>query len=137
MKAIRRIFEEYSAPVRDIRLSDFPKSKEDVTARKRFYAQMIWKSMQTLELTKKMKATQIKHHHMVSSAYTEWSLINSGKSEARKAIDAVSKIGKEVKDLSTSLSTAKKAVSDASSLAKGVKTNVDKALSRLDKLEKK
>ena len=66
---------------------------------------MIWDSMQTLELSKKLLKIDIKHHHMVSSAYTERSLINSGKSEARKTIETVSKIGKEVKDLSNSLST--------------------------------
>eukprot|EP00957_Ditylum_brightwellii_P161134 12268874-Ditylum_brightwellii.AAC.1 len=126
MKAIRWIFEEYFAPVQDICLSDFPKSKEDFTACKCFYIQMIWNSMQMLELTKEMMATQIKHYHMVSSAYTEWSLLNSGKSEARKAIDVVSKIGKKVKDLTTLLTTAKRADNDALSLAKGVKTNVDK-----------
>ena len=41
-------------------------------------------------------------HHMIPCAYTEWSLINSGQMEAKKAMDAVTKMGTDVKDMTTS-----------------------------------
>ena len=80
---------------------------------------------------------EIRHHHMISSAYTEWSLINSGKTEAKKAMDAVSKMESELKDISISISSLKKLVNDTTSTAKGAKGSADKAIARVDKLEKK
>ena len=136
MKAVKSIFEDYFAPVRDIPLSELPKS-DNALGKQRFCAKLIWNSLQTLELTKKMLAKDIKHHHMISSSYTEWSLINSGKTEAKKAMEAVKKIGTEVKDLSSSLTSMKKLTNDASFAAKGAKASADKAPSRVDKLEKK
>ena len=136
MKAVKSIFEDYFAPVRDISLSELPKSDNSL-GKQRFCAKLIWNSLQTLELTKKMLAKDIKHHHMISSAYTEWSLIKSGKTEAKKAMEAVKKMGTEVKDLSSSVTSMKKLTNDASFAAKRAKASADKALSRVDKLEKK
>ena len=73
--------------------------------------------------------------HLLS--HTEWSLINSGKTEAKKAMEAVKKMGIEVKDLSNSVTSMKKLTNDATFAAKGAKASADKALSRVDKLEKK
>ena len=89
MKAVRSIFEDYFASVRNIPLSEFPKGSGDELGKRRFYAKLIWNSLQTMELTKQMLAKDIRHHHTISSAYTEWSLINSGKTEAKKAMAAM------------------------------------------------
>ena len=136
MKAVKSIFEDYFAPVRDIPLSELPRADNDL-GKLRFCAKLVWNSLQTMELTKSMLAVDIKHHHMISSAYTEWSLINSGKTEAKKAMDAVTKMAGEVKDLTSSVAAAKKVSNDAAFTAKGAKASADKALSRVDKLEKK
>ena len=136
MKAIKSIFEDFFAPVRDIPLSELPRSDNEL-GKIRFCAKLIWNSLQTMTLTKNMLAVDIKHHHMISSSYTEWSLINSSKTEAKKAMEAVNKMGVEVKDLSTSVSAVKKVSNDAAITAKGAKASADKALSRVDKLEKK
>ena len=136
MKAVKSIFEDYFAPVRDIPLSELPRADNEL-GKLRFCAKLVWNSLQTMELTKSMLAVDIKHHHMISSAYTEWSLINSGKTEAKKAMDAVTKMVGEVKDLTSSVATAKKVSNDAVVTAKGAKASADKALSRVDKLEKK
>ena len=136
MKAVKSIFEDFFAPVRDIPLSELSRSDNEL-GKLRFCAKLIWNSLQTMTLTKNMLAVDIKHHHMISSSYTEWSLINSGKTEAKKAMEAVSKMGAEVKDLSTSVSAVKKVSNDAAFTAKGAKASADKALSRVDKLEKK
>ena len=136
MKAVKSIFEDFFAPVRDIPLSELPRSDNEV-GKLRFCSKLIWNSLQTMTLTKDMLAVDIKHHHMISSSYTEWSLINSGKTEAKKAMEAVNKMSTELKDLSTSVAAVKKVSNDASFTAKGAKTSADKALSRVDKLEKK
>ena len=136
MKAVKSIFEDYFAPVRDIPLSELPRSDNEL-GKLRFSSKLVWNSLQTMELTKSMLAVDIKHHHMISSAYTEWSLINSGKTEAKKAMEAVTKAVGEVKDLTTSVAAAKKVANDAAVTAKGAKASADKALSRVDKLEKK
>ena len=136
MKAVKSIFEDYFAPVRDIPISELPKSDNDL-GKLRFCANLIWNSLQTMELTKEMMEKDIRHHHMISSAYTEWSLINSGKTEAKKAMDAVSKVESELKDASNSISSLKKLVNDIASTAKGAKGSADKAIARVDKLEKK
>ena len=52
-------------------------------------------------------------------------------------MEAVKKMGTEVKDLSSSLTSMKKLTNDASFAAKGAKASADKALSRVDKLERK
>ena len=136
MKAVKSIFEDYFAPVRDIPISELPKTDNGL-GKLRFCANLIWNSLQTMELTKEMMEKDIRHHHMISSAYTEWSLINSGKTEAKKAMDAVSKVESELKDASNSISSLKKLVNDIASTAKGAKGSADKAIARVDKLEKK
>ena len=136
MKAVKSIFEDFFAPVRDIPLSELPRSDNELE-KLRFCAKLIWNSLQTMTLTKNMLAVDIKHHHMISSSYTEWSLINSGKTEAKKAMEAVNKMGTEVKDLSSAVAAVKKVSNDAAFTAKGAKASADKALSRVDKLEKK
>ena len=136
MKPVKSSFEDFFAPVRDIPLSELPRSDNEL-GKLRFCAKLIWNSLQTMTLIKNMLAVDIKHHHMISSSYTEWSLINSGKTEAKKAMEAVNKMGIEVKDLSNSVSAVKKVSNDAAFTAKGAKASADKALSRVDKLEKK
>ena len=136
MKAVKSIFEDYFAPVRDIPISELPKSDNSL-GKLRFCANLVWNSLQTMELTKEMMDKDIRHHHMISSAYTEWSLINSGKTEAKRAMDAVAKMESELKDVSSSVSSLKKLVNDTASTAKGAKGSADKAIARVDKLEKK
>ena len=136
MKAVKSIFEDYFAPVRDIPISELPKSDNSL-GKLRFCANLVWNSLQTMELTKEMMDKDIRHHHMISSTYTEWSLINSGKTEAKKAMDAVSKMESELKDVSSSISSLKKIENDTASTAKGAKGRADKAIARVDKLEKK
>ena len=133
MKAVKSIFEDYFAPVRDIPLSELPRSDNEL-GKLRFCSKLVWNSLQTMELTKSMLAVDIKHHHMISSTYTEWSLINSGKTEAKKAMEAVTKVVGEVKDLTSSVASVKKVSNDAAFTAKGAKASADKALSRVDKL---
>ena len=135
MKTVKSTFEDYFAPVRDIPISELPKSDNSM-GKLRFCANLVWNSLQTMELTKEMMDKDIRHHHMISSACTEWSLINSGKREAKKAIDAVSKMESELKDVSSSVAFLKKLVSDTASTAKGAKGSADKAIARVDKLEK-
>ena len=38
-------------------------------------------------MTKELRNKDIKHHHTVSSAYTEWAILHSGKQEALKATE--------------------------------------------------
>ena len=89
-----------------------------------------------MALTKELLEKDIKHHHAISSAYTEWSLINSGKGEAKKALDLAESTVKEIKSLFPSLDSVKKTSSDAASTAKTAKSQADKALSKVDKLGK-
>ena len=98
-------------------------------------ARMIWNNVQLIALTKELLDKDIKHHHAISSAYTEWSLINSGKSDAKKALDTAEAIAKEVKTISSNMDSIKKTASDAANSTKNAKSQADKALSKTDKLD--
>ena len=129
MKAVQRIFEEYFAPVRRFPLNALPK-ENDPNARKQLYGRLIWNSIRTYLMTKELMNKDIKHHHTVSSAYTEWAILNSGKQEATKAKELAIKTAAEVKDLTTSINNVKKSANEATSMAKEAKKNADKAVSQ-------
>ena len=101
--------------------------------KRRFKAEI----MQIYQLTKKMTSVGIKHHHMVSSSYTEWPLINSGKAEAQKAMKVAEQAVSNVKDVSSSVSTRKKRVDEIGQEVKGVKTTSKKAWTAVEALKKK
>jgi hypothetical protein len=130
MKAVMRIFEEYFAPVRRMPLNVIPKD-QDPKARRQLFARLIWNSIQTFALTKKLLKTDIRHHHVVASAYTDWAIINSGKPEAMRAKEATVKMAAEMKELSSSLAAIKKTAGEAASTAKEAKKNADRACAKL------
>ena len=129
MKAVQRIFEEYFAPVRRFPLNALPK-EDDPNARKQLYGRLIWNSIRTYLMTKELMSKDIKHHHTVSSAYTEWAILNSGKQEAIKAKELATKATVEYKELSATINTLKKSANEATSMAKEAKKNADKAISQ-------
>ena len=53
----------------------------------------LWSNLQLFELTKELTNSNsgIKNHPIISSAYAEWGLLNSGKPMAAKAIKAAEK----------------------------------------------
>ena len=129
MKAVQRIFEEYFAPVRRFPLNALPK-ENDPNARKQLYGRLIWNSIRTYLMTKELMNKDIKHHHSVSSAYTEWAILNSGKQEAIKAKELATKTAAECKDLTATINNLKKSANEATSMAKEAKKNADKAVSQ-------
>jgi hypothetical protein len=130
MKAIMRIFEEYFAPVRRMPLNVISKD-QDPKARRHLFARLIWNSIQSFSLTKKLLKTDIRHHHVVASAYTDWAIINSGKPEAVKAKEATVKLAAEMKEFSSSIAAMKKTVGEAASTAKEAKKSADRACAKL------
>jgi hypothetical protein len=130
MKAVMRIFNEYFAPVRRMPLNVMSKN-QDPTARRQLFARLIWNSIQTFSLTKDLLKTEIRHHHVVASAYTDWAIVNSGKPEAMKAKAATVKVAAEMKELSSSIAALKKTAVEAASTAKEAKKNADEACAML------
>ena len=121
-------FDEYFAPVRRMPLNAIPKEDQHPAARRMLFSRLIWNSIQTFVLTKELLKTDIRHHHVVASAYTDWAIINSGKPEAVKAKEATIKMAAELKELSSTVSTAKKTAVEAAAMAKEAKKNADKAI---------
>ena len=130
MKAVMRIFNEYFAPVRRMPLNVMSKN-QDPTARRQLFARLIWNSIQTFSLTKDLLKTDIRHHHVVASAYTDWAIVNSGKPEAMRAKAATVKMAAEMKELSSSIAALKKTVGEAATTAKEAKKNADEACAML------
>jgi hypothetical protein len=130
MKAVTRIFDEYFAPVRRMPLNAIPKENQNPAARRMLFSRLIWNSIQTFVLTKELLKTDIRHHHVVASAYTDWAIINSGKPEAIKAKEATVKMAAEIKELTSSVAAVKKTAGEASATAKEAKKNADKAIAK-------
>ena len=86
--------------------------------------------MQTFVLTKELLDKDIKNHHVVASAYTEWALVNSGKPEAMKSKEMMTKALAEVKELKANIVEMKKTVNETSTLAKNAKNAADRVTSR-------
>jgi hypothetical protein len=129
MNAAKKIFEDHFSPVRGIPISEFPSSDSDPELRHRFFARFIWNSIQTFVLTKELLEKDIKNHHVVASAYTEWSLVNSGKPEAIKSKEMITKALAEVKDMNSAIAAMKKTVNETAILAKNAKNAADRAAS--------
>jgi hypothetical protein len=130
MKAVTRIFDEYFAPVRRMPLNAIPKEDQNPSARRMLFSRLIWNSIQTFVLTKELLKTDIRHHHVVASAYTDWAIINSGKPEAIKAKEATVKMAADIKELTSSVAAVKKSVGEATATAKEAKKNADKAIAK-------
>ena len=131
MKAVTRIFDEYFAPVRRMPLNAIPKEDQNPSARRMLFSRLIWNSIQTFVLTKELLKTDIRHHHVVASAYTDWAIVNSGKPEAMRAKAATVKMAAEMKELSSSIAALKKTAVEAASTAKEAKQNADEACAML------
>ena len=133
MSAVGKIFSEYFSPVRGLPISDIPKADTDSISARRFFAKAMWSNLQMFELTKKIVDTTFSNHYIITSAYTEWGQLNSGKPMATKAIKAAEKTSEDDKDLSTALSKLQKVVTEVQSTAKNAKLAADRASSRLDR----
>ena len=135
MAAVGKLFEEYFSPVRGLPISDIPKADTDSVSARRFFAKALWSNLQMFELTKELTNSNsgIKNHPIISSAYTEWGLLNSGKPMAAKAIKAAEKTTEEVKEISNTLSKLQKLVNEVQQTAKNAKNVADRLSNRLDK----
>ena len=135
MAAVGKLFEEYFSPVRGLPISDIPKADTDSVSARRFFAKALWSNLQMFELTKELTNSNsgIKNHPIISSAYTEWGLLNSGKPMATKAIKAAEKTTEEVKEISSTLSKLQKLVNEVQQTAKNAKNVADRLSNRLDK----
>ena len=135
MAAVGKLFEEYFSPVRGLPISDIPKADTDSVSARRFFAKALWSNLQMFELTKELTNSNagIKNHPIISSAYTEWGLLNSGKPMAAKAIKAADKAMEEVKEMSGSLSKSQKLVNEVQQTANNAKNAADRLSNRLDK----
>ena len=123
MAAVGKLFEEYFSPVRGLPISEIPKADTDSVSARRFFAKALWSNLQMFELTKELTNSNsgIKNHPIISSAYTEWGLLNSGKPMAAKAIKAAEKTTEEVKEISSSLTKLQKLVNEVQQTAKNAK----------------
>ena len=135
MAAVGKLFEEYFSPVRGLPISDIPKADTDSVSARRFFAKALWSNLQMFELTKELTNSNsgIKNHPIISSAYTEWGLLNSGKPMATKAIKAAEKTTEEVKEISSTLAKLQKLVNEVQQTAKNAKNVADRLSNRLDK----
>ena len=109
MSAVKKLFEEYFAPVRGLPMSDYPKA-DDPESTRRFLGRAAWSSLQMHRLTKEMVDTNIQNHPIISSAYTEWGLLNSGKPTAEKAIKKVEAQESTVKECASTVEKLQKKV---------------------------
>ena len=135
MAAVGKLFEEYFSPVRGLPISDIPKADTDSVSARGFFAKALWSNLQMFELTKELTNSNsgIKNHPIISSAYTEWGLLNSGKPMAAKAIKASEKTTEEVKEISNTLTKLQKLVNEVQQTAKNAKNVADRLNNRLDK----